>query len=99
MLEQLSFNGYKTVQGAYRDVTLKYKKTRDENSIRMIDLIFADRAADIGSTYLYDWCGYDILFADVVAKNDFGWASYIEKQSKPAQAELDRIIELLGDVE
>ncbi|NLZ36244.1 MAG: hypothetical protein GX897_02040 [Clostridiales bacterium] len=99
VLEELSFNGWKTVQGAYRDVTLKYKKTRDENSIRMIDLIFSNLVADIGSTYLFDWCGYDSVFTNVVSKNDFGWASYVEKQTPAAQAELDRIISLLGAVE
>lgn len=99
VLEQLSFNGWKTVQGAYRDVTLKYKKTRDDNSIRMIDLIFSNLVADVGSTYLYEWCGYDSIYGNVVSKKDFGWASYIEKKSKPAQAELDKIIAFLAENE
>jgi hypothetical protein len=78
-------------------VTLKYKKTRDENSIRMIDLIFSNLVADVGSTYLYDWCGYDYIYGNVVSKKDFGWASYIEKKSKPANAELDKIIAFLAE--
>ena len=65
----------------------------------MIDLIFSNLVADIGSTYLFDWCGYDSVFTNVVSKNDFGWASYVEKQTPAAQAELDRIISLLGAVE
>ena len=96
VLETLAFNGHNSVVGAYRDVTLKYKRSRDEVTPRMVDLIFDNRVVDIGSTYLYDTCGYDVIYLNVLDKKDLNWASYIEKNLKKTEKTLSSLLEFIG---
>ena len=96
VLDTMAFNGHNSVVGAYRDVTLKYKRSRDDITPRMVDLIFDNRVVDIGSTYLYDTCGYDYIYLNVLDKKDLNWASYIEKNTKKTEKALGELLEFIG---
>lgn len=51
VLEELSYQGKKTLTPAYYEQTLIGQYTRDEESAEMLDLIFATRVYDIGLYY------------------------------------------------
>lgn len=91
VLEALSCEGYNNIIDAYIEVTLKYKKSRDEQTIDMIGRCVDARVIDIGVNYLYDYAGYDILYARVVSPESFSLASYIASVADKAQARLGDI--------
>jgi hypothetical protein len=49
------------------------------------------RVIDIGVNYIYDYAGYDMLFAKVVSAKSFNLASYIASVAEKAEARLDEI--------
>lgn len=51
ILESMAFESNSTVQPAYKDVALKGKYVRDEESLAMLDIIFESRVFDIGIVY------------------------------------------------
>ncbi|MHB1151157.1 MAG: hypothetical protein ACYCWE_02030 [Eubacteriales bacterium] len=51
ILESMAFESSSTVQPAYKDVALKGKYIRDEESLEILDIIFANRVFDIGILY------------------------------------------------
>ncbi|MHB1153335.1 MAG: hypothetical protein ACYCWE_06205 [Eubacteriales bacterium] len=91
VLEALSCEGYNNVIDAYVEVTLKYKKSRDEETINMIGKCVDARVIDIGVNYLYDFAGYDVLYTRVVSAKSFNLASYIASVAEKAEARLDDI--------
>ncbi|MCR5264655.1 MAG: hypothetical protein K6D94_12330 [Clostridiales bacterium] len=52
VLEASSCESYNTVIPAYKEIVLKSKYTRDEDSSQMIDLVMEHRVIDFGDTYL-----------------------------------------------
>lgn len=91
VLEALSCEGYNNVIDAYVEVTLKYKKSRDEETINMIGKCVDSRVIDIGVNYLYDFAGYDVLYSRVVSAKSFNLASYIASVAEKAEARLEEI--------
>lgn len=91
VLEALSCEGYNNVIDAYVEVTLKYKKSRDEETVNMIGKCVDSRVIDIGVNYLYDFAGYDILYSRVVSAKSFNLASYIASTTEKAEARLNDI--------
>jgi hypothetical protein len=88
IIEALCAEGWRTVIPAFYDVALKYKYTRDEESIAMLDTILDGRVFDFG--YVYGgwgsafWIQYlmeaqsnDI--ASHYAKNEQTYAEYMDK--------------------
>ncbi len=55
IIEALSEESHYTLVPAYYDVTLMNKKTRDDQSQDMLDIIFSTKSYDIGE--YYDWGG------------------------------------------
>ncbi len=91
IMEALNSASTATVLEAYYDVSLKTKYSRDEESARMLDLIFSNR--------LYDVCVvFDLasIASDVYQKaslNDADLASYYNKTKKSSEKQLTKIIE------
>ena len=51
VLEALAYQGQKLLTPAYYDQTLIGKSVRDEESVAMLDIIFASRVFDVGIYY------------------------------------------------
>lgn len=54
LLEAMSFAGYHDILPLYKEVALKSKTARDEESSAMLDIIYASAVFDFGTNILYD---------------------------------------------
>lgn len=54
LLEAMSFAGYYDLLPLYKEVALKSKTARDEESAAMLDIIYASTTFDFGTNILYD---------------------------------------------
>ena len=81
ILEALNSASASTAVSAYYDIALKTKYSRDEESSKMLDLIFANRVVDIGDTIL---CAdiRDGFISQMYEKNNRDLASQIAKKEK-----------------
>ena len=89
--EVLCAESWKTVIPAYYDVALKVKGARDEESIAMLDMIFAKRVFDFG--YVYDnFVGVSFILQRMMSENNVNFESYYKKNEKPAIKHYGKII-------
>ncbi len=98
VLETLSFVGANNIIGAYTETTMKYKKSRDERTIDMIQKCIDGRVIDTGVIYLFDYFGYDVLFANVINQKTYKYTSYAASRVKNAQKRLDEIVAVMNGV-
>ena len=96
VLEALNAESAATVIPAYYDVTLKTKLARDEESAKMLDLIFENRIYDLGDTY---WCNTlrDGIFLTMFKKNDRNLVSQLEKVEPKINKEIDKVVDAIND--
>ena len=90
-LEVMGAVSKNTLAVAYYDVALKYQKTRDDDTVRMLDLIFSTRGCDIGM--IYKWGGMDTMLQDLVSDPKGSFTSTYESIKDKAQADLEKTIE------
>ncbi|MCL1792652.1 MAG: hypothetical protein FWG34_02160 [Oscillospiraceae bacterium] len=90
ILEALSAESYSSVIPVYYDVALQYKLTRDEESVKMLDIIRKVRRYDLGSVYGFGSVAFDT--ANMMMKNDQNIASYVEKAQSKAEKSINAII-------
>lgn len=76
---------------AYYDVALSYQKTRDDDTVRMLDIIFASRGCDIGM--IYKWGKVDIMLQELITKNPGSFTSTWESIESQAQADLEETLD------
>ncbi|MHC1695823.1 MAG: hypothetical protein AB9835_11265 [Eubacteriales bacterium] len=89
--EALSAESWKTAHPAYYDVALKVKGARDEQSVRMLDLVMSSRVYDFG--YVYDnWQGMAFTVQFMLLKGDTNFQSYYEKKEAAAIKYYDKVI-------
>ncbi|MBO4229227.1 MAG: carbohydrate ABC transporter substrate-binding protein [Clostridia bacterium] len=74
--EYLSWLSHSTVLPAFYEVTVQTKRTRDEDTIEMLDIIRASRIFEFGEIY-YSWIGHYIW--DSYEEGTFSKASSSEK--------------------
>jgi hypothetical protein len=92
IVEALCAESYKKVVPAYYDVALKFKGTRDQESIAMLDMIVNSRIFDFG--YVYDaWAGAAFIIQNLVEQNNPNVASYWAKHEKAIMTHYDKVIE------
>lgn len=89
ILEALAAESRYTVKPAYYDICLKGKQARDEESLEMLDIIFATRTYDVGWFYQVGNYNEDIMNLLRNFKNTF--TSMYEKKSNSAQRQVDKI--------
>lgn len=94
IVEAMNSESKKTVTPAYYDVMLKSKYSRDEDSGEMLDIIFNNLVYDIGSIYSLGSINSGIY--DLAAKNSTDLASYLAKQSKALNKQIDKMMEKLA---
>ncbi len=89
IVEALSEESHYTLVPAFYDTSLKNKKTRDDDSQDMLDLIFNSRVYDIGE--YYDWGGVYSKVGDTLSTHSKLTA--INKRKTAAETELKEYIE------
>ncbi len=92
VLEAMACESRKEVVPAYYDMTIRTKITRDEESIEMLDLIFANRVFDWGDTI---WCPdiRDGIFDDMFIANDRDFASQMAELETKINALIETTVE------
>lgn len=91
ILEAMVAEGYKTIRPVLYENALAVKGVRDEESIEMIDIIFAGRTSDFAD--IHDEWGLAYILDHLVRGNIKSFASYFASQSKMEQKLLDKVIE------
>ncbi len=91
IMEALTAESYYTLRPAYYDVALKTKYARDEESGRMLDLIFSSRCYDIG--YVYAWGGLNLIPNTLYSAKSTDFASQFAKTEEKALKALEKTVE------
>ena len=69
LVDALARDSHYDLLPTYREVVLKTKYSRDEDSAEMLDIIFASRVYDLG--WIYDWAGVTSLLKNLKDKDTF----------------------------
>ena len=97
IIEGLAAESYKQLVPAYYEVALKTKYSRDEESVRMLDLIYEGVVYDFGLLYAIPTFEiYQTLLVD--AKDAGTFASTIEKNQAKAEKKLQNILDLYDNI-
>ena len=97
IIEALCAESYKQLVPAYYEVALKTKYSRDEESVRMLDLISAGVVYDFGLLYnIPTFDAYQSLLLD--KKDPSTFASFIEKNQPKAETKLQKILDLYASI-
>lgn len=99
ILQAMCENSTDTVRAAYYDNILSYKLSRDDESVKMLDLIFATRGFDIGIMMQIGdvEMDYIYLYIDADKTKAANIVSFLaEKEYKYATA-LDALVEAVGN--
>jgi hypothetical protein len=96
IVEALNAESYKQVIPAYYETALKVKYTRDEESVRVLDIVLAGRTFDFG--YVYDgWQGVAFLMQNLTSTKSNNYASAYARLEKSAIKRYEKVINsLLG---
>jgi len=98
IVEALAAESHKHLVPAYYEVALKTKYSRDEESVRMLDLIFDGVVYDFG--LLYAIPSFDIYQTLLCAgKGADTFASEVEKASTRAEKKLQDILDLYDEID
>ena len=98
VLDALSCVGYYDLLPVYIDTVLKEKASRDENSKRSIQICFDTRTLDMGEAFMFDYFGDQPIYDNVMNKNDMNLSSYLEKNRKRIDKQLQKIIDIFTDI-
>ncbi len=97
-LNVLGADSLNTVAKDYQETVLTYMKTRDDDSIDMINnYILPNRACDIGM--VYQWGSLDLLLQDMASANIGTFASNFEARKSAAESALETTVEFYRDNE
>jgi len=89
----LNAESWKTVVPQYYDIGMKVKFTRDDESVRIMDMILEGRVFDLGGVYDDFGNGYIYYLQTLMSKNNDGIAAYFEKQQGRAEKHIATINE------
>ena len=92
ILEALSCESFNRVVPAYKDVALKSKFARDEDSSEMIDVILEHRIIDFGDSY-FQGTIRDGFVAGMFVNNDHNMASAVKTRTKAMNKQLEKMIQ------
>ncbi len=95
VLEAIGAESKNLVHPAYYDVALKYQRTRDEDSIEMLDVIFASRGCDIG--IIFAWGGLDLTLQELASQPSGTFTSAYQAKEDMAKNALTETIEFFKE--
>ncbi len=94
LAEAMGYFGQKYVTPAFMDVTITGKTIRDDASIEMLEIIFANKVYDLAS--IYNWGGVYSLVTNLANKSQTDFASQYAANEAKIQAALDETLESLS---
>jgi len=94
LLEALQYYTYDIVRPQYYEIALKRKATRDEQSEKMLDIIFSHTACDFTYMHLLT-IGSELYFV----YNKPNYASWAEKNYKKYRVKIEKIMETVKGFE
>jgi len=90
ILEALSYESSITTYPAYIETTIKGKHARDEESIEMLELIFDNRAFDLG--IIFNWGDCASLYQTLVNTGNPDLASAIASKEEGYVAKMEEMV-------
>lgn len=97
IVESLAVESKNYTVPAYYEVALKYKYSRDEDTIHMLDVIYNTRTMDLGDTV---WMvPVRVTYTDLFMNGKNTFASATEKSMKSIQSTIDKAIEAFQTME
>lgn len=97
VLQSMGAESRNYVYKAYYDVALKYQKTRDEDSVTMLDTIFESRGCDIGM--IYAWGGLDTMLQSLASQTPGTFTSTYQQKEEAAKTALNDTIGYFKNVD
>lgn len=94
IMEDMAYQGYRTIRPAFYDLLLQGRIARDEESLVMLDYLFDNVQYDVGGLLNIGNFSWD--FAVTIPNNyDLNITSFIERQRGRIDSSIDAIIEAL----
>lgn len=90
VIDAAAYYSQQLIIPAYIDTTVLNKTLRDEDSVEMVELIFANRIYDLGS--FYNWGNINNMFNGLASGNNTGFASVYASAETKIRTELDKTI-------
>ena len=97
ILEAMSYESKYILVPAYYDVVLNTKIARDEESSAMLDIIFNNRAYDIGDVYDFNGLGSDVIYMSMTY--DRNMVSKYEKKEAKALLDIEKFATAIQGLE
>ncbi len=96
-LEVMGAHSKTNLAVAYYDIALKYQKTRDDDTVRMLDVVFASRGCDIGM--IYKWGNMDTMLQELITKPAGSFASTFDAIKDKAESDMEQTITFYENVQ
>jgi len=96
LMEALAAESRNTTIPAYKEINLKTKFTRDDESAEMLDIMFDNSFMELGDVIFLEDIG--VVFQNEI-RNNGNFTSLIEKNTARMQKVLDKINNSLGELE
>ena len=97
VLEAMAYESKYILQPAYYDIVLNTKIARDEESGKMLDIIFGNRAYDIGEIFNFGEIGRELPMMTQTFKRDI--VSIYEKRIDKALKEIEKLVDTINGLE
>lgn len=94
ILEALTYESSKTTYPAYIEKTIKGKHIRDEESVEMLELIFNNRAFDLG--IIFNWGSVGSFYTGLTSSADPNYVSTLDANSANYIANMEKTVELFN---
>ena len=92
----MAFFGKQLVTPEYYDRTLTHKRLKDEESVEMLDIIFANRIYDMGSVINFNGGveseGTLYFYTDLLGDRNDAISSHFETRKASYQAGIDQLV-------
>lgn len=95
-LEAMAYYSVDTLTKAYYDNALKSRYVRDEESGKMLDIIFETRVYDLG--FIFNWGNTGNFVTTLFTNKQTEYASSWEKTQKAAQKNMEKSIEKFAQI-
>ena len=97
VLEYMAYESKYILQPAYYDVVLNNKIARDEESGKMLDIIFGNRAYDIGDVFDFNGLSSDVIYMSMTF--DRNMVSKYEKKEAGALKAIEKLVGKIQEIE
>ena len=99
VLEAMSYYGYKDVIPVYKEVALKTKTARDNESADMLDIVFSTIYFDFGTNIMYDAVFAQTFLTDIFnSKSSESIVSSIESARPTIDKYISDIFEISAEM-